>query len=346
MTSLGLPSSHLDGPIAKKRKLSNPSCPTPQYRKRHHQASATMQAAGESNTAATNTTTSPYFTHTSHDTPSANMASPAVTDDANDNEKKHTLHDLTPQQRQESYRKVFSTKVEPLTHIEGPEVSGAELNFENEIFDAYLRYTTFAVKVWLNYDPTARRFYNHTDQRFASCGIIVLTPSQRKKIVANIAENAEFGRVRFELGTPFTSLADVTVRVVRSTLDVGMQLKVSAKYHVNEHQHGELAGDIEVVERELQEFNIPYGRKGLCLQDLVQLAKVFRRQQTTEEAADYHQQPDDSVWTEVDNDRENNTGYIDKHRGYNEGGSRRAPSEDDGGKGGYGGWVIGGALRV
>jgi hypothetical protein len=104
----------------KKRKLTTASLPSPQRRK----TANVLTMGASSDTIMTG-------------------------DDAHREAQVNLIH-LPPAQRQQFYKEVFSKRVEPLTHISEPDECNEWPDLRDEILEAYLRYTTFSVKVWAN----------------------------------------------------------------------------------------------------------------------------------------------------------------------------------------------------
>jgi hypothetical protein len=105
----------------KKRKLTTVSLPSPQRRKTAN--ALTMGASSDT----------------------------IMTGDDAHREAQVNLIHLPAAQRQQFYKQVFSKRVEPLTHISEPDECNEWPDLRDEILEAYLRYTTFSVKVWANY---------------------------------------------------------------------------------------------------------------------------------------------------------------------------------------------------
>jgi hypothetical protein len=215
------------------------------------------------------------------------------------------LHSLSAEERQHLYKQYYGKNVEPLTHILAPDECSAYPELADEIFTAYLRYTTFAVKVWINYDALQKRFFNHDDQRFQDCGQLQLTRSQRQSLESLRGGAFEIRKVKFEIGTPFAHFCTIKVQSSTSTdPQRGPALKALVKSD-GADEHPIVTSFVEDMAETLEGLYLAdVGQTGFRFVDLVELATYFRRLQTADEAVEYDHRPGLSIWTDFLRERE------------------------------------------
>lgn len=225
-------------------------------------------------------------------------------------ETQNFLESLSLQDREQHFKRHFIKKVEPLSHLSRPDLCAIFPTFEAEIIEAYLLYTTFTVKVWANYDASAKKF--HIDRRFDDCGKSIITPKKLNDLREMDPDTLEFGRVCFEVGTPFTTLRSVKLRVCPSKLKVGGAVRTSLSYPIGmEHtDHEEFFDFVEHVCKAIEAESLLYGQRGLQVDDIVRFAEMFRRWPTQRDIVIIQRQSSwyyDGPWIGVHSDDE----YID-----------------------------------
>ncbi len=223
------------------------------------------------------------------------------------------LTSMSPERREMYYRKAFGKNVEPLTHIEAPDECSAFPLLADEIFEAYLRHTTFAVRVYVNYDALHGRFYNAHDQRFHTCGKLKLSPRMYSRIEQT--PNFAINKVRFELCTAFNSLCTMSVRAGPVEALDGTWLRARLGLY-DEVAHPELIKWLWQLKTKLDDTYLTDPEQtSMRLGDLEDLALLFRRVQTEREARDHENYPHITAWTEFwHEEMERNDGYVEFER--------------------------------
>lgn len=182
------------------------------------------------------------------------------------------LNTMTSAEREAYYENIFGKQVERLRTLEFPSLSTEYPNLAAEINAAYLRHTKFSVKVWLNYDPVAERFFY--DRRKQDCGTLRLSPKQMERYLRPY----EFGKVRFDLCTPFSHLAEITVAVKTEPTtggDLGIRIgrpryRIMGKYEDERLLEGVMKSACDMMQRVEM-----HGRQGLDHGDVTALAKCL-----------------------------------------------------------------------
>ena len=187
---------------------------------------------------------------------------------------------MNTEQRQNMYKRWFS-KVAELKTINRPRQCEDYPAFSKEISEAYMRHTTFTVKIWTNYDAAANEFYSkgpgNESNRYDTCGKLVLTPDAERHVYAVVPRIGEFARVRFQVGTPFRTMCEVGITIEGSRRDVGLDVTVCCK-DMTRGEHPFLMDYIRgVCDRTMPGYPC-YGGDGLVLRDLMEIALLFRGQ--------------------------------------------------------------------
>lgn len=208
-----------------------------------------------------------------------------------------SLLDLSAEQRQQYYKEEFRRYVEPLEYLSHPDLCNTFPELAYEILEAYLRWVTFSVPVWVNYDAAAKMFY--IDRRTEDCGKLRLREGTKTFLRTHYDRPLEFGRVRLEVGTPFHHLCNVDFRTVPSTLNLGHEIRTRITGGCN-GEHPDLLQFIENVCANAAECKLEYGQKGLRLQDVQDFAQAFHRKPTEKDIMKIVNFDYDSVWMDQD----------------------------------------------
>lgn len=115
------------------------------------------------------------------------------------------LANKTPNQRVQYLRREFHQTSEPIEEIRQPLLCDVYPDFRKDICRAYLRYSAFTAKVWVNYDGACKQFF--VDRRVADCGKLVLSAKDKKRIEIIKSANIEVNRIVLEVGTAFRTLS-------------------------------------------------------------------------------------------------------------------------------------------
>lgn len=210
----------------------------------------------------------PYFLAT----PNINMDRSHELDDGESSTNENQPNDwamLSDEERDEFLTETFDKEV-PLEQIGRPDLCRLHSQFEDEIADAYLKHTTFVVKVWANYDGAAKEFFY--DQRVEDCGKLILTSKQRED-VDRIVRDITVSKIRFDIGTAFRTLARLTVEV-RGTVDGRQQVDVFKDVSACQ-DHSKLAEEVRDLQGDMKNVDITPGKDGFSLADIDELAMWF-----------------------------------------------------------------------
>lgn len=212
---------------------------------------------------------------------------------------------MSSRERVRAFRNHFIRTVEALHSLERPpQCESYPAHFTDDIIDAYLKFTTFAVPVRVNYDAACKKFY--TDRRAQDCGKLVLTPKVEQKLERTIGhDRLPLGRVRFEIGTPFQLLCNVTVTVADKE-GGGKEIRTRCKMAtVEEHPH--LCDFLQDVCTDFEDCTIPDDCEGLELANIRHLALAFNRRPNEQELRVKHSlfHGHLSVWMVLHRDKEN-----------------------------------------
>ncbi|KAK3703089.1 hypothetical protein LTR37_014700 [Vermiconidia calcicola] len=217
---------------------------------------------------------------------------------------------MSVEAREKYYKECFSKMVEPLKCLSEPDLCNTFPELKIEIIGAYLRYTTFTVQVWANYDAACKKF--HTDGRMQDCGKLERSSPNAERILHSIATSGlEFGRIRYEIGTAFMTLCAVNFRVIRPKDDAGVELKISLRMY--DSGHPSLYEFVRSVCQHNQGVELAYSQQGLQIRDIVEIASFFKRKPTAEEMAprSYWKYTGNSPWMDLSGKYEDNFGWVD-----------------------------------
>ncbi|KAK3109492.1 hypothetical protein LTR53_017208 [Teratosphaeriaceae sp. CCFEE 6253] len=201
---------------------------------------------------------------------------------------------LPPDDRQTYYHTLFAHPV-PIAHLHRPLLADAYPALADEIHTAYLQHTTFVFRVLVNYDAGAQRFYTSLPRgrngaRYADCGKWVFTCKTLENLRRADADQMVFARVRLDVGTHFTPLAQLTLEVWRpsqpSSLDAGGAPRVDVFVHPLAHHDPRALRFVTAQARVIADADRDYtgGKAGFSLDDLWKIAALFRREQSAFEA--------------------------------------------------------------
>lgn len=212
------------------------------------------------------------------------------------------LNSMNPAEREVHYERRFGNKTERSHTLCFPtDLTDEYPDLADKINAAYLRYTIFTVEVWMNYDPASQRFFND-ECRAQDCGKLKLPVARRKKRkkdekdeekaevkgVRERLKGVEFGRVRFEVCTPFARLGSILVEVLppeaklpmapQDFLDSEgdgdrMRLRVKRGFR---NQDELFQKGLHLAFGWIKIDFLPSGGEGLCIKDLEAIASYFR----------------------------------------------------------------------
>lgn len=143
--------------------------------------------------------------------------------------------------------------------------------YRNDIFAAYMQYTTFDVTVWVNFDAAEQVFFN--GKRAEACGKLRLSPSKHQELAASEPDVLTFHRVRFYVSTPFRRLACLDLDVVEQE-DDRPELRVKGEMLM---ELARLRAFLVGVAKVITTFNLKEGVEALTFRDLEMFARWLCR---------------------------------------------------------------------
>ncbi|KAK5124382.1 hypothetical protein LTR85_001599 [Meristemomyces frigidus] len=179
---------------------------------------------------------------------------------------------MSQEDRDEYYQSIFAHVI-PFEDIEQPDLCLLYPAYAEEIIDAYLQHMTFAFKVWINYDGAADKSF--TDDRIQDCGEIRIPPKARKSLKEIGADKAQFRNVRFDIGTAFRPLAQLTIEVRPSKLKVGPYIDTFLADVATDRRHYELHSYLNALCDDIKDKDLTDGEDGFMLADVERLAGRF-----------------------------------------------------------------------
>ncbi|EMC95668.1 hypothetical protein BAUCODRAFT_34433 [Baudoinia panamericana UAMH 10762] len=183
------------------------------------------------------------------------------------------LSTMSFDERQDKYWECFhELDAVPIEKLAIPDLCHEYPPFGDEIFAAYLRYTTFSCKTWVNYDATACMFYVD-EQRLKTCGKLRISAIAMQHLLETNLDRAPLPTVRFDVGTPFRSLAYLTLEVRMTPNGPAIDPYVHILTGNNNGKHDAFFQHLDTKTKQLQEgkFNALDGKEGFVLADLQRL---------------------------------------------------------------------------
>lgn len=170
-----------------------------------------------------NSTISTYPTHTTEDAhPDDDFDIDIATDTDTESES-----DSDQYLRPELFASHFIGQEVELQALEAPlSLVRKHPKYRDDIFAAYMQYTTFNVTVWVNFDAAEQVFFS--GKRAEACGKLRLPFGKREELAASDPDVLSFHRVRFYVSTPFRRLAHLDLEVVERE-DARPQLRVDGE---------------------------------------------------------------------------------------------------------------------
>lgn len=178
--------------------------------------------------------------------------------------------------RLELYTNMFKGQVVELRNLKSPPECSQHPEQAQDILKAYLAHTTFAVKVWTNFDADEKVF--HDGIRAKDCGKLRLSKAKHDWLSSQDPKTFHLQHVRFDIGTPFRTLAQMHFHVTEGT-----GLKASGNM-----KHNEGVGRLPMLRDYLQDCLDSFNESGtrcqrLSMVDLEGAALAFRRDKKDDE---------------------------------------------------------------
>lgn len=195
-------------------------------------------------------------------------------------------HDETVKVRLELLTSTFAKQVVELKHFASPpECAQYPEQFE-EILGSFLDHATFTAKVWVNFDAAEGVFSEGA--RAADCGKLQIPRAKLDSLTDLDSNILNFRRIRFDIGTPFRTLAKIWFRV-RAEGD-RVLLRVTGKMvDQNPPLRSSLLHDF-LLQR-VQGLDNVGADQNLDMSDLICIAKSFRRRRGLDDEEDEWEKP-------------------------------------------------------
>lgn len=171
----------------------------------------------------------------------------------------------------ELFQDFFAGKHVELKNFQEPSLYKTHPRRRDDIMAAYLAYTTFTVPVWVNFDAAEEVFF--AGKRAESCGKLRLPETTHRSLARMHPDELRFQHVRFEIGTPFRTLAYIDFDIVEgdhqpAEMQVDGRMLVQREI-LREYLHHRV--------KALANYGVKKGLNALSLQDLELFASCFRR---------------------------------------------------------------------
>jgi hypothetical protein len=144
-----------------------------------------------------------------------------------------------------------------------------------EIFSQFLYHTLFLVKVWINFDAYEKVFFEGA--RSTACGGLRLPEAIYQDLANGDSAIFKLQQVRFEVGTPFRTLAIVDIFVERDDGGPGATLRASSRMLPEHADKGKLEPYVQHCCLWIEHIGLNPDSDGLGFQDLEAFASFFRR---------------------------------------------------------------------
>lgn len=179
------------------------------------------------------------------------------------------LRDYDRAGREDLYARSYNEGTIPLNDFKIPNACDEFPEFAEEILAAYVKHTTFTVKVWANYDSYTKKWYRQPS-RLETCGKLQLSARSRQCLEHQV-RGLQFSRIQLQIGNPFRTLFNVNLHVVDGQLQVN-GVEVRKDVHA---PHSMLRWVVRDAIGRIEGDGIIQGRFALSMEDLNNIAKEF-----------------------------------------------------------------------
>ncbi|KAM0705398.1 hypothetical protein Q7P35_008188 [Cladosporium inversicolor] len=197
-----------------------------------------------------------------------------------------TNHDEAARLRLELLENMFATQEVELKSFTPPPQCAQFLDQETEILEAYLDHATFTVKIWVNFDAAENVFFEGT--RAEACGKLQIPQAKLDSLLSLNSEDVNFRNVCLDICTPFRTLAKIWMNVREKNGDA--QLEVDGDM-VKQHPPRALIPLHEFLAGRVRRFNRAGLNRNLDMQDLIAIARMFRRRHDGDQEDDEWEKP-------------------------------------------------------
>jgi hypothetical protein len=188
--------------------------------------------------------------------------------------------------RLEQFEKTFATQEVELKRFAAPPQCGQHPDQVQDILEAYLDHTTFTVKIWVNFDAAENVFFKGT--RAEACGKLQIPQPKLDFLLGTNPDDINFRNVRLDICTPFRTLARIYMNMREkrgdALLDVDGEMVRLYPPRALIPLHEFLADRV----RRLNNVGID---RNLDMQDLVGIARLFRRRHEDDQEDDEWEKP-------------------------------------------------------
>lgn len=177
----------------------------------------------------------------------------------------------TPEFDSQLYEALYAGKEVQLKDVAYPAEAYERPDLQEQIMAAYLKHTTFTVKVWANFDAAEEKFFDK-GQRLQDCGSLRLPADS-----ANMLKSSEvtFHHIRFDIGTAFRTLVKLNLDLQYEDEDGGTPyVAVSGKYK----SHGDVRAFRDFIQWAVNSIRETSIQKAMTYQDLNRFAALFKRE--------------------------------------------------------------------
>lgn len=187
--------------------------------------------------------------------------------------------------RLEQFQTIFATQEVELKHFVPPPQCAQHPEQAEDILEAYLDHATFIVKIWVNFDAAENVFFDGS--RAAACGTIQIPKAKIDRFIA-LRADINFRKVRLDICTPFRTLAKIWLDVREKHGDA--LLEVDGEM-VELHPPRQLTPLHDFLTNCVRRLNGAGLDRNLDVQDLVKIARMFRRTHGDDQEEDEWEQP-------------------------------------------------------
>jgi len=188
--------------------------------------------------------------------------------------------------RLEQFEKTFATQEVELTRFAPPPQCAQYPDQETDILEAYLDHASFTVKIWVNFDAAENVFFEGT--RAEACGKLQIPQAKLDSLLRMNADEINFRNVRLDICTPFRALARIYMNIREKHGDAVFDID---GVMVDLYPPRALIPLREFLTDRVRKFNNVGIDRNLDMQDLVGIARMFRRRHEDDQEDDEWEKP-------------------------------------------------------
>ena len=188
--------------------------------------------------------------------------------------------------RLEQFENTFATQEVELKRLSPPPQCAQFPDQEEDILEAYLDHATFTAKIWVNFDAAENVFFEGT--RAAACGKLQIPKAKLDFLLRMDAKEINFRNVRFDICTPFRTLARIYMNIRENHGDALLDVDGDMEGQQPPRALGPLRRFLVDRVRTLRGMEID---RNLDMHDLVGIARMFRRRHEDGQEEDEWEKP-------------------------------------------------------